>query len=177
MLKKFVLVSIVSAAALLAGPCCDENAKKSEGMGCKTEKSQMSGKACGGSCNKDSKSNKCCGKKGDSKGCNSGKGCSKKEVLPNFIMTELELTADQKAKVADISKKYSAKMSEMPKAHDVKPMNFVKEGKFDKEAFVAKHNETTSNMAKLKAEMFEEIFAVLSDKQKAELSEIVNFKK
>lgn len=98
-------------------------------------------------------------------------------TLPRFMMVELQPTKAQEAKFAEISKKYSAKMSEAATGCQVKPLSFIKDGKFDKEAFVAKHNEATANMAKLKADMFEEVFAVLDDKQKKELSDIVNFKK
>jgi len=149
---------------------CKPMQKSKKGMACQAKAAKACGSTKGIGCGMN-------GMNGMGAGaCNSG-GCMSMVAFPRFIAAELELTKAQNEKIDEISKKYAAKMAETPKGCEAKPLSFVKDSKFDKEAFIAKHNEATANMGKLKAEMFEEIFALLSDKQKKEMSDILNFKK
>lgn len=156
MFKKIFLTAIVAVSfAFAAGPCCkaaDMNNTAACGpknmTACPVGKKARGGMACGMQGN-------CC-----------TPVCINGGALYCFKNAKLGLTKQQSAKLAEISKKYTAKMAETPKGCATMPIQFTKDGKFDKEAFLAKHNEATANMGKLKAEMFEEAYGVLDDKQK-----------
>ncbi len=151
MFKKLLLTTVLTAAALFAAPCCN--------MG-----DANNTKACG----KNAKGGMACGAKG-SKSC--GPVCMEKGPIHCFKMAKLGLSKEQDAKIAEISKSYTTKIAGAQKACGIMPMQFVKDGKFDKEAFTAKHNEATANVAALKAGMFGEAYDVLDDKQKAKLAD------
>jgi len=121
LLKKLLLAAVLSASFAFAGPCC---------------KGDMNSMAYG----KSAKGGMACGSKG-SKSC--GSICMEKGTAYCFKMAKLGLSKDQEAKIAEISKKYTTEIAAAPKACSVMPMQFAKDGKFDKEAFVAKHNEVT----------------------------------
>lgn len=145
-MKKIILGSIVAASlAFAAAPCCGSDDANSS-------KPAKSVKGCNGNCDMNMKD---------------------RSPLYCFQKAKLNLTKDQEAKLAEISKKYKTQIAEAPKAFNVMPMQFVKDGKFDKDAFIAKHNEVTANVAKVKANMFEEAYSVLDDKQKAKLADFM----
>lgn len=88
-----------------------------------------------------------------------------------MIFGKLNLSSEQEEKIDKIQTKFGEKMGKFQKK--IMPVDFIGEKGLDKAAFVKAKTETAHEKAMAKAQMFEEMMAVLDEKQKIKALEYI----
>jgi protein CpxP len=109
---------------------------------------------------------------GNNQGCKQGKmmqgQMGKRGPMFMHMIMKLDLSDKQRADIKAIAKK---SMQNMPNPHDA-----FTDATFDKEKFVKLANERRDSKAQTKADMIEEIYAILDSSQKKDLKTMLDMK-
>ncbi|MBN2721426.1 MAG: Spy/CpxP family protein refolding chaperone, partial [Campylobacterales bacterium] len=88
---------------------------------------------------------------------------------PMPAIMSLELTNDQRIEMQKIMKQWHMDRMEMMQGKGKPMLSAFHDGKFDRQTFIAKHNEMSNIMANKKADVIEKMYSLLTDNQKKAL--------
>ncbi|MDY0195371.1 MAG: Spy/CpxP family protein refolding chaperone [Sulfurovaceae bacterium] len=106
--------------------------------------------------------------------CNMGGGsggmvgaCGCEGPMPAIM--SLDLTSDQRTKMQNIMKQWHMDRMEMMQGNGKPMLSAFHDGKFDRQTFIVKHTQMTTNMANKKADVIEKMYSLLTPEQKKAL--------